>query len=1340
MDNYGTRIRGFICPPVTGNYTFWISSDDNGELWLSSDSDPANKTMIAEVPDWSSSREWDKFPEQQSNQIALTAGNIYYIEAIAKEALGGDNLAVGWQLPGGTLERPMPGNRLSPFNGGVGNQLINFPEIADKLTTDAPFNISASASSGLPVSLTLVSGPALVIGNQITLTGTPGTVIIRASQGGDANWNSAPTVEQSFEVNNPPNIFVNFSDETNLLNSPNNFNSGVAMGIADMNGDGLDDIIRLDNARNLNIEYQTTPNNAFSHFNFGNVSNQNEWSLVIADADENGFNDIVTGGAYDNIKILKANGSGTNYTQSNLPNSNIFIQGSNFVDINNDGAVDIFACHDDAESRAYENDGSGNFTFNENLISTETVPASDNSGNYASIWTDYDNDGDLDLYISKCRAGVGSPTDPRRINMLWQNDGSNNFTEVAQGAGLKIGAQSWVTDFADIDNDGDLDAFIVNHDILSQLMENNGNGTFTDITAASGLTPEINLAGIQSFFKDFDNDGFVDLVISGTAQRMFKNNGNKTFTRIANPFNNNAMESMAIGDLNHDGFVDIYAGYANLYNSPSNIDDRLFMNAGNSNNWFAVNCVGTVSNVNGIGARIELHGSWGMQIREVRSGEGYGVMNSFTRFFGIGTANSIDKVVVKWPSGIINEIQNPSINQFLTITESAPIEPTVTITSPTQNQVISGSTVTVNYQTAGDFPFYNADRLEFYLDGNSVGSETVLDGIFTINNVAVGNHTLLIEIVEANGTPLGNTGASDQVNFETEAIGGNDIDLELSMVASPSDPSQWSNFTVTATITNNGVNAATGVVLNFPKPDEVVFQGGNASTVSQGSFDPFITYDWNVGTLAAGNSATIDLNFFLLSADPFFAYGQVTAAIGNDPDSSPNNGACCAANEDDEFALPIPDVGPQNQTITFPIIPNKESDDVPFNISATASSGLPVSFQIVSGPATISGNTITLTGTTGLVTVRASQGGNAQWNPAPDVERIFNVTDPGLQDQSIAFSNIPNKITTDPAFMLNATASSGLPVSFQIVSGPATISGAILTLDGTSGMVTVRASQAGNATYNPAPDVDRTFTVSNPAGQDDIDLELTMATSNQEPTAFSTFTITATITNNSLNEATNVVVQFVKPSNTVFTGGNEFQVSQGSFTPFGNTLWNVGTLAAGASATLDANLFYLDSDPATSYSQVTAATEADADSTPNNGTCCVGTEDDEIGLTVPQTGPQNQTITFPYIGDKESDEPPFTISATATSTLPVTFAIVSGPATISGNIITLTGALGTVEVSANQAGDANWNPAPEVTQSFNVTQPGLMNQTITLDPIPNKITTDPLSRLPRRRVQDYPSP
>lgn len=120
-DNYGTRVRGYVHAPQSGNYIFWIAGDDYSELWLSADDNPANKILIASVNGWTSSREWTKYASQQSTPITLQAGQRYYIEVLHKEGVGGDNVAVGWQLPGGTLERPIPGNRLSPWipSGGA---------------------------------------------------------------------------------------------------------------------------------------------------------------------------------------------------------------------------------------------------------------------------------------------------------------------------------------------------------------------------------------------------------------------------------------------------------------------------------------------------------------------------------------------------------------------------------------------------------------------------------------------------------------------------------------------------------------------------------------------------------------------------------------------------------------------------------------------------------------------------------------------------------------------------------------------------------------------------------------------------------------------------------------------------------------------------------------------------------------------------------------------------------------------------------------------------------------------------------------------------------------------
>jgi hypothetical protein len=111
-DNYGQRMHGWISPPSDGYYTFWIAGDDECQLFLSSGQNPSDITIIASVPVWTQPREWNKYPQQRSEEIYLKKGELYYIKALMKEGYGGDCLAVGWQLPDGTLDKPVSGEYL----------------------------------------------------------------------------------------------------------------------------------------------------------------------------------------------------------------------------------------------------------------------------------------------------------------------------------------------------------------------------------------------------------------------------------------------------------------------------------------------------------------------------------------------------------------------------------------------------------------------------------------------------------------------------------------------------------------------------------------------------------------------------------------------------------------------------------------------------------------------------------------------------------------------------------------------------------------------------------------------------------------------------------------------------------------------------------------------------------------------------------------------------------------------------------------------------------------------------------------------------------------------------
>jgi hypothetical protein len=171
-------------------------------------------------------------------------------------------------------------------------------------------------------------------------------------------------------------------------------------------------------------------------------------------------------------------------------------------------------------------------------------------------------------------------------------------------------------------------------------------------------------------------------------------------------------------------------------------------------------------------------------------------------------------------------------------------------------------------------------------------------------------------------------------------------------------------------------------------------------------------------------------------------------------------------------------VARNNQTISFNPLPDKLVGDPPFSITATASSGLPVTFaSLTPAICTVNGNTVTLI-STGTCTIQATQAGNAGFNPAPPITQVFAVKSTQKSDQTITFAKPPDKRLGDPPFALSASASSGLAVSFTgNTPDVCTVSGNTVTLIAT-GACSITATQDGNATINPASPVTRSFDVS----------------------------------------------------------------------------------------------------------------------------------------------------------------------------------------------------------------------------------------------------------------------
>lgn len=451
--------------------------------------------------------------------------------------------------------------------------------------------------------------------------------------------------------------------------------SGGVVGIADMDGDGLDDLILVDRSRYLYIDYQEE-DGTFTSYYMGQIASRDQWGIAVGDVRGDGHKDFFSGGSSGSPNFLQITGRGQAEPWTTLNGGSIFMQCANMVDVNNDGHVDIYANNDVGAPKIWLNDGLGNMSYNSNVIDFSSDPPTDMSGNYGAVWMDVDNDGDVDLFIAKCRQGVNNPNDPRRWNRLFVNDGNGNYTEMTVERGLENREQTWSADMGDINNDGHLDLVITNHSRSMQLYLNDGNGNFTEATVGSGL--QISGAFLQVKLVDLDNDGYLDLITSGnlggSAEHYFKGNGDGTFTEIPEmlpePTPRN-LHTFAIGDLNHDGFLDVYAGYGSAYvnPAPSYRTDELYLNDGNSNRFISFNLRGTQSNPDALGARVTIYGPWGTQIREVRSGESYGIVCSFACHFGLGQADVVDSAIVRWPSGIVDKYYGLDANQWITVNE-----------------------------------------------------------------------------------------------------------------------------------------------------------------------------------------------------------------------------------------------------------------------------------------------------------------------------------------------------------------------------------------------------------------------------------------------------------------------------------------------------------------------------------------------------------------------------------------------------------------------------------------------------------------------------------------------
>lgn len=447
-------------------------------------------------------------------------------------------------------------------------------------------------------------------------------------------------------------------------------NSGVA--VADFDNDGFDDVY-ISVTLGKNILYHNQGNGTFvdvaasAGVDYGDQSNCSVWG----DIDNDGYLDLyVTGYNIPNAMYLN-NGDGTftDITISSGTGNADKTRSTMFADIDNDGDVDLYVANIYDQNVMYRNNGDN--TFTDITLASGTW---DYKVAMGSIFFDYDNDGDQDLYLTH---------DAYQSYIMYENDGNGNFTDVSVASNLDYSGQGMGVDIGDYNNDGYFDVYITNLG-YNNLFRNNGDGTFTDVAQDVGV-PDIGM-GWGTFFFDFNNDGLADIYVINDSffapndNVLYENTGQDTFnivsvnTPLASPF---SALGGATADIDNDGLVDIMVA---ILHGDGN---QLFKNTySGTNGWIKVKTEGTTSNRAGIGTRVEVYADGKMQTQEVIAGRGYSSANSLTQHFGIGQAATIDTLILRWQSGHVDKYYDVDTSKyFLAIEDSSFAEMVIIPTS-----------------------------------------------------------------------------------------------------------------------------------------------------------------------------------------------------------------------------------------------------------------------------------------------------------------------------------------------------------------------------------------------------------------------------------------------------------------------------------------------------------------------------------------------------------------------------------------------------------------------------------------------------------------------------------
>jgi len=495
---------------------------------------------------------------------------------------------------------------------------------------------------------------------------------------------------------------------------------GSGGGFFDYDNDGDLDIYLVNGTDQVGVgSEKSTPNTLYRNDGDGAFSNVTD----IVNVGDTGYGVGCTVGDYDNDGYLdlyitnfgpntcyQNNGDGTFTdvsTRAGLANKQ-WGTSCAFADIDNDGLLDLYIANyadynlkqdrkcekggiwvycgprsypPDADV-CYRNNGDGTFT---NLSSQSGISDITAGHGLGVTFGDYDNDGDQDLYVANDR-------DP---NFLFRNRGDGVFEEVALILGVAYNDMGdeeagMGTAFGDYNNDGLLDLTVSNFQNETNTLYGNQNGEFfADATITAGIAEvTYNYLGWGIDFFDYDNDGYKDIFVANghvmdninqinqqvmfpQKNLLFRNMTDGTFRKISDQTGlalEKVSRAAAFGDYDNDGDIDI------LITNWNQTPDLLRNDIGNQKNWVQIKAVGTESNRSAIGGRVKVVAGNLIQYQEINSGNSYLSFSDLRLHFGLGDAERVDVLEIRWPSGQIDKSSDLEVNQRYIATEGLGVQ------------------------------------------------------------------------------------------------------------------------------------------------------------------------------------------------------------------------------------------------------------------------------------------------------------------------------------------------------------------------------------------------------------------------------------------------------------------------------------------------------------------------------------------------------------------------------------------------------------------------------------------------------------------------------------------